>query len=451
MAESILKTRVSHSAVNDPDCGWIKGLSDRPVYPSLQGDHQADWLIIGAGYSGLSAAHRLAEQQPQARVMVVDAEAVGEGASARNSGYIVDSTLNDGQADRAAEDIYRLKYGLNLSGIARLKQQVQRFSIDCDWDESGKYHSAVSPRHFSKLQRFSDFLTRLEIGHDLLDADALKARLGTAHYQMSVHTHGGVLINPAALSLGLACALSDQQGDADGASLYSHSPVTALSEQGGAWIATTPEGTVRAKNVIVTVNAFMPGMALKSRSVFPLTLSGGLTRPLTTQELDALGRPAPWGVLSVHPMGATVRLTNDRRLLLRNTVESVSRMRLSDTQMQRNREGCLSSLTKRFPMLPDIQLAHYWAGNVCISRNNKPVFERAAPGMYLAGCYNAGGIAMGSLFGQLIVDYALGDESEQLDQVLGMEKANRMPPKIFAVPGLHASLAWRRARGKVEA
>jgi len=381
----------------------------------------------------------------------VDAEAIGEGASARNSGYIVDSTLNDGQADRAAENIYRLKYGLNLSGIARLKKQVQQFAIDCDWDDSGKYHSAVSPRHFSKLQAFSGFLTQLEIGHDLMDARALKARLGTSHYQMSVHTHGGVLINPAALSLGLARALSDQQGDAGAVSLYSHSPVLELVEQGGGWVATTSKGKVRAKNVIVTVNAFMPRMGFKSGSVFPLTLSGGLTRPLTAQEFDSLGQPDPWGVLSVHPMGATVRLTNDRRLLLRNTVESIRPMRLSDAQMRRNREGCLSSLAKRFPMLPNIELAHYWAGNVCISRNNKPIFERAAPGMYLAGCFNAGGIAMGSLFGQLIVDYALGDESEQLNQVLQMEKANRLPPKIFAVPGLHASLAWRRARGKVEA
>lgn len=437
--------------MNDPDCGWIHLLAERPDFASLQGEHQLDWLIVGGGYSGLSAAHRLAEQQPEAGIMLLDAEAIGEGASARNSGYIVDSTLNDGQADRAAEDIYRLKYGLNLSGIARLKQQIQRFGIDCDWDESGKYHSAVSPRHFAKLQGFSDFLTQLEIGHELVDAAALKSRLGTSHYKMSVHTQGGVLINPAALSLGLARALANLQGDTNGVSMHSHSPVLSLAQQGGGWVATTPKGWVCAKNVIVTVNAFMPRLGLKSRSVFPLTLSGGLTRPLTTREYAALGQPAPWGVLSVHPMGATVRLTNDRRLLLRNTVESVQGMRLSDAQMQRNREGCLNSLKKRFPMLPDIELAHYWAGNVCISRNNKAVFERAAPGLYLAGCYNAGGIAMGSLFGQLIVDYALGDESEQLNQVLNMEKANRLPAKIFAVPGLHASLAWRRARGRVEA
>ncbi len=435
-----------YSAVNASDCGWLSILDEQAHYPALQGEQSCGWLIIGGGYTGLSAAHRLAELCPEDKVILVDAEGIGEGASARNSGFIVDSTLNDGQASHSAAEAYLKKYQLNLAGMARLKSQIKQFDIDCDWDESGKYHSAHTPKNFKTLEAFDRFLDQLNIQHSLLDQTALNKRLGINHYQMSVHTQGGVLINPAGLSQGLAKALAQYENIA----LFSNSPVLNMTAGKPNTVQCT-QGSIKAKRVIVAVNALMPRLGYKPQNVFPLTLSGGLTRPLTDSEYAALGRPEPWGVLSAVPMGATVRLTNDKRILLRNTVESKANLKLTQAEINAARAQCLASIQARFPMLPNIELAHYWSGNVCISRNSKPVFEKTADGLYLAGCYNAGGIAMGSLFGKLMVDYALGKESENLSTVLKMEQANRMPPKIFSNIGIKMDLAWRRRRGRCEA
>ncbi len=81
---------------NDNSCSWIKDLNPRTNIKSIISDENCDWLIIGAGYTGLSAARKLAQLHSNQNIILIDAQLAGEGASSRNSGYLVDTTLNDG-------------------------------------------------------------------------------------------------------------------------------------------------------------------------------------------------------------------------------------------------------------------------------------------------------------------------------------------------------------------
>jgi glycine/D-amino acid oxidase-like deaminating enzyme len=119
--------------------------------------------------------------------------------------------------------------------------------------------------------------------------------------------------------------------------------------------------------------------------------------------------------------------------------------------LEQRRKKNLLGLRKRFPDLQNLDIDYTWSGHVCISRNSKPVFEKIGENLFLAGCYNAGGVAMGSLFGKLIVDYASGHESEQLEQVLGQEKPVFIPPRPLLDIGLKTRLAWQRYQGRREA
>ena len=82
--------------VNDPNCDWIKDLIPRTNIKELKLNEDCEWLIIGAGYTGLSTARKLAQLNPNQKIILVDSQLAGEGASGRNSGYLVDTTLNDG-------------------------------------------------------------------------------------------------------------------------------------------------------------------------------------------------------------------------------------------------------------------------------------------------------------------------------------------------------------------
>ena len=95
--------------VNDNSCGWINDLSARNNIKTLSSDLDSEWLIIGAGYTGLSAARKLGQLYPNQKIILIDAQLAGEGASSRNSGYLVDTTLNDGFTSNKELENYKKK------------------------------------------------------------------------------------------------------------------------------------------------------------------------------------------------------------------------------------------------------------------------------------------------------------------------------------------------------
>ena len=97
------------NVVNDNSCGWINDLNKRSDIKILNKDKFCDWLIVGAGYTGLSAARKLSELHPNEKIIIVDAQLAGEGASGRNSGYLVDTTLNDGFTSNKELSNYKKK------------------------------------------------------------------------------------------------------------------------------------------------------------------------------------------------------------------------------------------------------------------------------------------------------------------------------------------------------
>ena len=106
--------------INDNSCGWVNDLSPRNKIQTLSSNQDSEWLIIGAGYTGLSAARKLGQLHPNHKIILVDAQLAGEGASGRNSGYLVDTTLNDGFTSNKEFENYRKKtniYKLSLIHI----------------------------------------------------------------------------------------------------------------------------------------------------------------------------------------------------------------------------------------------------------------------------------------------------------------------------------------------
>ena len=94
---------------NDKTCSWVNDLNPRSNIKILQKNEDCEWLIIGAGFTGLSAARKLGQLYPKQKIFIVDAQLAGEGASSRNSGYLVDTTLNDGFTSNKELENYKKK------------------------------------------------------------------------------------------------------------------------------------------------------------------------------------------------------------------------------------------------------------------------------------------------------------------------------------------------------
>ena len=111
--------------INDKSCSWINDLNPRTNFKSLDKNHDCDWLIIGAGYTGLSAARKLGQIYPNQEIILVDAQLAGEGASSRNSGYLVDTTLNDGFTSNKDLENYKKKANIYKLGIESVKKFIK--------------------------------------------------------------------------------------------------------------------------------------------------------------------------------------------------------------------------------------------------------------------------------------------------------------------------------------
>ena len=141
--------------INDNNCHWINDLKSRNNINILNSNQVCDWLIIGAGYTGLSAARKLAQLHPSQKILLIDAQLAGESASGRNSGYLVDTTLNDGFTSSKELENYKIKSKIYQLGIKAVKNFIKEYQVDCDWNESGKYFASSKLEDHKLLINFS--------------------------------------------------------------------------------------------------------------------------------------------------------------------------------------------------------------------------------------------------------------------------------------------------------
>ena len=426
-------------------CGWAELTGQWKQYPELVNNQLADWVVIGAGFTGIAAARRITELEPDKRVLLIDGKQPGQGASARNSGFAV-AYESPGHAQihtKAGRDSYMARHTIDGAGVAEVERLVNEHQIACDWSRTGSIHAAADPKNFDAINKHHQSFTDMGIESTLLNQQQLKSRLGTDHYGLGVYCEGGALLQPASLVKGLLESLPKQ------VEIYAQSPVIGI-EPGLDSTVTIKllNGEIKAKKVIVGVNAFLPRLGLEQNRVFPLALTASLTRCLNDDEQQAMQGVEPWGVLSPQALGATLRFTADKRLLIRNTAEYLPG--IDARQLQIRKQLHRSGLQKRFPWLGSDAIESTWSGQICVSRNSRPVFGEIEKNVFASGCYNASGIAKGNIMGKLIAEHALGQPSELADLARSIATPAWIPPKWFFSPLAKIRLASDRSKGLSE-
>ena len=368
--------------VNDNSCGWINDLDKRSNIKILDKDKFCDWLIIGAGYTGLSAARKLSELHPNQKIIIVDAQLAGEGASGRNSGYLVDTTLNDGFTSNKELSNYKNKTDIYKLGIDAVKKFIKEHQVDCDWNEAGKYFASSNIKDKKVLINFGNTLDKLGFEYSLLNKNELNKKLGTKFYNLALYTKGGVLLHPGKLVRAMIDTLPNN------IELYEKSQLLEWKKKSDVILCKFQNNNVIAKKIIFCTNGFLKSLGIKANYNFPLTLTASITRSLTDRELKSMGEPKEWGVLPVRPMGATIRMTKDKRILIRNTAEIYNPFEMSDYELKKRSLKQKIGIKKRFPTLPDSIIKSSWSGVVSRTRNSSQVFEKIDKNVFVAGCYN---------------------------------------------------------------
>jgi glycine/D-amino acid oxidase-like deaminating enzyme len=429
---------------NDQSCSWVNDLDKRSNIKILEKNKSCDWLIIGAGYTGLSAARKLSELHPNQKIIIIDAQLAGEGASSRNSGYLVDTTLNDGFTSNKELDNYKKKADIYDLGINAVKKFINEYQVDCDWNECGKYFASSKKEDEKILRNFSVTLSKLGFEHNLLLNNQLLKRLGTNFYNIALHTKGGILLHPGKLVRAMVDVLPKN------VCLYENSSLLSWNKNKDVISCELKNCKINTKKIIFATNGFLKSLGIKSNYNFPITLTASMTRALTDEEFRSIGQPKEWGVLPVRPMGATIRMTKDRRILIRNTAEVHNPFKMSKLDLQKRSINQKIGIKKRFPQLPDDIIQSSWSGVVSRTRNSSQIFEKIDNNIFVAGCYNGSGIGVGILFGEQIAIKASEENTKEIETIEARNKPTWLPPQPFLNLGVKTRLIYERLRARSE-
>jgi len=424
--------------VNDNTCGWLNQLPTRINIKTINNNENCEWLIIGAGYTGLSAARKLGELHPNQRIIIVDAQLAGEGASGRNSGYLVDTTLNDGFTSSKKLNKYKKKAEIYNLGIKSVKKFVKEYQVDCDWNESGKYFASSKLEDEIILKNFSETLSKLGFKYNLFYKEELKKKLGTNFYNVAMYTKGGVLLHPGKLIRGMIDSLPNN------VELYENSSLLEWEKNKDVIFCKFKNSNVTSKKIIFCTNGFLRSLGIRTNYNFPLTLTASMTRSLSDEEFKSIGEPQEWGVLPVRPMGATIRMTKDRKILIRNTAEFFNPFKMTEAELKKRSIKQYSGIKKRFPHLPNDIIESSWSGVVSRTRNSSQIFDQIDDNIFAAGCYNGSGIGVGTLFGEQIAIKASNEHSAVIEVIESRVKPSLLPPQPLLNIGVKARLIYER-------
>lgn len=385
-----------------------------PDRPSLEGDRDADVVIVGAGYTGLWTALELLKAKPTLDVVVLEAKVAGYGASGRNGGAVI------GQLN-GSRGFWAKKGGGRHAAIAMEKavqdsidaiaEVVTEESIDCGFSKNGVLVVARSPLEDKMLAESVEVDREFGFGPEdsrYLNADEVSERISVAGARGARYSAHCASVDGARLAWGLAKAV-----EARGGTIYEHSPVRRI-ESG---VAVTDKARVKATYVIRATEAYTESIDNQRGQLIPVHTSMIVTEPLGSDVIAQIGWSGREAVLAEHPF-LHLQFTPDNRITIGGDDPRVPYLFGSAP----NPEGEASpkvvahyrgQLIKMFPVLKDAKIAGSWQGIFGVSRLWAPgVGLDKQSGLGYAGGYVGEGLASSNMAGRTMRDLVLGESTE---------------------------------------
>lgn len=443
----------THTARRTPvhkgPAAWSAILPGQPAPLPLPGDQTVDIAIIGGGFAGLAAARRLRQLDPRLKVAVLEASRLAEGASGRNSGFMIDLPHELTSDDYAGHGDDRGMIALNRQAIAFARGAVQDYAIRADYfDPVGKLNGAASDTADALNRSYADHLTSLGEPNERLDAEGMFQLTGSRHYVSGLYTPGTVMLQPAGFVRGFGEGLR-----ASGVGIWEQTPVTAIEGGAQGWTLTTPNGRVTAGKVILANNGHLESFGFAANRLMHVFLYASMTVDLPPEALKTLGGQPRWGVTPADPMGTTMRRIDSplggNRIITRTCASFLPGMEASDAALKRTAAVHARKFADRFPQLAGVQQEFTWAGHLCLARNGTSIARELEPGLYAATVCNGLGTARSTLTGICAAELAMGLQTDTTRHFAAEADPVKLPPKPFSTVGANAFLRfkeWRAGR-----
>lgn len=430
---------------------WQDQVGPAAPRAALPGSRDADVAVVGAGYTGLWTALHLLRAEPSLRVVVLERETAGSGASGRNGGWcsslfpvswsrLARSSSRDGAVamQRALEDTVEL-----------VGKDAAAEGVDCAYARGGMVSLVRSPAQLARAEAHVAQARSFGLGPDTLDlvgADEARARVGATSVLGAVTSEHCAALHPARLVRGLAEAVERRGG-------VVHERTRALRVTPGR--VETPYGAVSAPTVLVATEGYTAALPGRRRDLAPVYSLMLATEPLPTEVWDAIGLARREVFADERHLTIYGQRTADDRLAFGGRGAPYhwgSRVSPAYDRVPRVHEALRAALVELFPVLHDTAITHTWGGNLGVPRDWFPsVGLDPATGLAWAGGYVGDGVATSHLAGRTLADLVLGRASGLTRLPWVRRRTKKWEPEPFRYVGINAVTALMTRADRTEA
>jgi gamma-glutamylputrescine oxidase len=406
-----------------------------PPTAPLAGALRTDVAVVGGGIAGCSAALALAERGY--RVVLLEAQRIGWGASGRSGGQAIFGTAAEqAQLEQLVgiDDARRI-WEISLAGLALLRLRIERYQIDCDWVD-GWMLAAVKPRHWSELQHWqADLAQRYGYGSTrLMERAELRATVASERYVGALYDRNGGHLHPLRYTLGLARAAT-----LAGVEIHEASRVLDFARRDGRIRVRTAAGTLDCAQLVLAGNAWLGETAAPlQRKLMSIGSYVIATEPLGEERARRLIANNA-ALCDMNWILDYFRCSADHRLLFGG------RVNYSLLNVRAVAPATRARMINAFPQLRDVRVDYAWGCLLDITLNRAPHFGRLEPDVYFLQGFSGHGISLAGIAGQLVAE-AIAGTAERFDVFTRIPHRNFPGGMLLRRPALALAMLWYRLR-----
>lgn len=428
---------------------WQHDYGDYSPNPALCENLKVDVAIIGAGFTGLNTAWQFKKDNPNARVVVLEAAVVGFGASGRNAGF---STKMFG----LEPEVVLLRWGKQKmieghhyleKAVAHTRSLIEENGLDCDYRHNGLVRMCYSEPQANRMKKTYELFQELGIDGDMTWKERAQVQqdFHSERFNSCIYELGTGYLNPCKQVRALKCL-----AESAGVAIYETTPVTNIERTASAIHIATPAGKVTADKLVVATNAYsrqVPDTRTVQTRQFPLWTYLIVTEPLSAEQWESIGWKDRQSFGDNRQMLHYYRPTVDGRIVMGGGDAIVYRSAAMDElPSPASWQHCEAYLKWIYPQLKDVRIAYRWGGPVSVNMDMVPEIrfvddERI---IYSGGCFGHG-VALTHLNGRTIADLLNGEKTELTDLWIVNRKSISMPSDTLSFLGGRAARQMLKA------
>jgi glycine/D-amino acid oxidase-like deaminating enzyme len=423
---------------------WFKtiDLEDQKINPPLRGSHKADVVIVGGGYTGLSAAFHIQERFPDKKIVLVEGACCGYGASGRNGGFCISTDLIQGIDISEALETRQRNLAVSLNGLNFIKRMMAEYNLECDFEETGMLGVALTEKQAQELEAYQEKLKAFGLESTYLRDRALESEIMSPRLVAGLNIPNGAILNPAKLAREMKRIVEEV-----GVEVRERTVVTRITP-GKINHVDTELGEITAPILVIAVNAYAHKLGFFTNRSFPVNVYQIATEPLDIPQWESIGWQNRQGLYDMRKMFCYLILTRERRIVMGGAdVAYYDNDGLCSGNEKTITRQIVSELFEFFPQLTGLNIEYAWGGSTTYTLDETP--SVGVLGDYKNIYYGVGlseGVPTTQTFGYIIAGLMAGESNDFTNHyVVNHRIPYAGPSRLRGMFGRSAKWLWERS------